>query len=355
MLGLRQLYWIDRRLRQIFPRRANEPFGGINVVLIGDFFQLPPVGERSLYDTKPPSNAPGQEYISAGQQLYRLFDRTIILDRVMRQQGEDETSVRFRDLLTGLREGTVAPDGFELLSSRVRSKLSVVERARFDGALRIYARKHQVARYNIDALETNAQPAIKIVAKHNCPAAKRGTDDDAEGLVTEMYLSIGARIMLTCNLLTQFGLVNGTMGTLIDIVWHPDDDPLTTLPSMLLFKPDTYDGPNMFVDTDGKAVVPILPLTRDWEEGARKLSRTMFPVVLAYAITVHKSQGLTLDRAVLDISEKDFAAGLTYVAISRVRTVDSLMIDQEFHIGPFEQSDTIVRRMRPDDKTRRAA
>jgi len=141
MLGLRQLYWIDRRLRQIFPRRANEPFGGINVVLIGDFFQLPPVGERSLYDTKPPSNAPGQEYISAGQQLYRLFDRTIILDRVMRQQGEDERSVRFRDLLTGLREGTVAPDGFELLSSRVRSKLSVVERARFNGALRIYARK----------------------------------------------------------------------------------------------------------------------------------------------------------------------------------------------------------------------
>ena len=109
MLGLRQLYWIDRRIRQIFPRRANEPFGGVNVVLIGDFFQLPPVGERSLYDTKPPSNGPGQEYISAGQQLYLLFDRTIILDRVMRQQGEDERSVRFRDLLTGLREGIILP------------------------------------------------------------------------------------------------------------------------------------------------------------------------------------------------------------------------------------------------------
>jgi ATP-dependent exoDNAse (exonuclease V) alpha subunit len=96
-------------------------------------------------------------------------------------------------------------------------------------------------------------------------------------------------------------------------------------------------------------------LTRDWEEGAQKLSRTMFPVVLAYAITVHKSQGLTLDRAVLDISERDFAVGLTYVAISRVRTIDSLMIDQEFHIGRFEQSDSIMRRMCSDDKTCRAA
>jgi ATP-dependent exoDNAse (exonuclease V) alpha subunit len=81
----------------------------------------------------------------------------------------------------------------------------------------------------------------------------------------------------------------------------------------------------------------------------------MFPVVLAYAITVHKSQGLTLDRAVLDISKKDFAVGLTYMVISRVRTVDSLMIDQEFHIRRFEQSDSILRRMRSDDKTRRAA
>jgi len=284
-----------------------------------------------------------------------LFDRTIILDPVMRQQGEDERSMRFRDLLTGLREGTIAPDGFELLSSRFRSELGVVERARFDGALRIYARKQQVARCNIDTLETNAQPAIKIVAKHNCPAARRGTDDDAEGLVAEIYLSIGARIMLTCNLPTRFGLVNGTMGTLIDIVWHPDDDPFTTLPSMLLFKPDAYDGPNMFVDTDGNAVVPILPLTRDWEEGARKLSRTMFPAVLAYAITVHKSQGLTLDRAVLDISEKDFAVDLTYVAISRARTVDSLMIERQFHIGRFEQRHSIVRTMRSHDKTRRVA
>ena len=81
----------------------------------------------------------------------------------------------------------------------------------------------------------------------------------------------------------------------------------------------------------------------------------MFPVVLAYAITNHKSQGLTLDRAVLDISEKDFALGLTYVAISRVRTVDSLMIDHEFDISRFDQRDSIMRRMRSDDKNRRAA
>jgi ATP-dependent exoDNAse (exonuclease V) alpha subunit len=125
-------------------------------------------------------------------------------------------------------------------------------------------------------------------------------------------------------------------------LWHPDDDPFTKLPSMLLFKPDEYDKPNMFVNSDGKAVVPIFPFTRDWEEGARKLTRTMFPIVLAYAITVHKSQGLTLDRAVIDISKKDFVVGLTPVAISRVRTIDSLMIDHEFHISRFEQSDSIV-------------
>lgn len=65
------------------------------------------------------------------------------------------------------------------------------------------------------------------------PQSPKGTKEEAEGLSSRLYLSIGSRLMITCSILTSFGLVNGTMGTLHGIVWRPGDDPYTTLPCML--------------------------------------------------------------------------------------------------------------------------
>ena len=76
--------------------------------------------------------------------------------------------------------------------------------------------------------------------------AKSSPDDDAEGLHPELFVSKGCRIMLISNLLVPCRLVNGALGTLIDMVWRPEVDPMTTLPCMLLFKPDKYNGPTLF-------------------------------------------------------------------------------------------------------------
>ena len=92
MLGLRQLHWLDSCLRQIFPN-STQPFGGINILLLGDFCQLPPIGERALYDTRQCIRRIIDTI--AGQQLYQLFNKTIILTEIMRQQGQDETSLQF--------------------------------------------------------------------------------------------------------------------------------------------------------------------------------------------------------------------------------------------------------------------
>ena len=111
MIGLPQLYYIDSRLRQIFPAHSDTPFGGLNIIMCGDFYQLPPVGMSPLYDIKPAVKA---EIIQA-QSLYQCFDRTIQLTRIMRQQGEDEESVQFRTLLEGLRHGNITDASYELL------------------------------------------------------------------------------------------------------------------------------------------------------------------------------------------------------------------------------------------------
>ena len=101
-------------------------------------------------------------------------------------------------------------------------------------------------------------------------------------------------------------------------------------------------------------MIPIIPIRREWEVNSVTYSREMFPVVLAYAITVHKSQGLTLDKVVLDISTKDHTLGLMYVAISRVRTIQGLMFENPFYISRFLQAPSAIRDMREEDHQKRA-
>ena len=128
--------------------------------------------------------------------------------------------------------------------------------------------------------------------------------------------------MLSCNLWTERGLVNGSMGTVVAILYRSGGPP--DLPVAVMVQFDKYSGPTW----GGDRCVPIAPVTRTWRSGQRELSRQQLPLRLAWAVTVHKSQGLTLDQAVIDIGEKDFSTGLSFVALSRVRKLQDCLIKQ---------------------------
>ena len=129
--------------------------------------------------------------------------------------------------------------------------------------------------------------------------------------------------MLIANIWVSAGLVNGAMGTITDILFKEKPE-YTSLPAVILVSFDKYNGPTL-TNIDGLKVVPIIPIRRMWEGSSSSYSRLQVLLSLAWTITVHKSQGLTLPKAVIDLGKKEFAAGLSFVSISCVRSLDDIL------------------------------
>ena len=320
MVGKQMLGIIDTRLKQAFPEKINEPFGGRSVIMFGDFGQLPPVLDLPMYVEKPSTD----EMSNKGKAAYRNFSEVYKLSVIQRQSGESEEQRDFRDLLLRLREGESSLKDWETLTKRFEVNLSQSEQDRFKDAVFIQTIWDDVNKVNIEMLRGLNQPVAKIEAVHTGGSqAKRANSDTAMGLEPQLLLARGCRIMLTTNLWTEAGLVNGSMGIVYDILFEEQGPPV--LPKVIFVKFDQYTGPTIS-NLEGEKVVPISPIKRSWEKNGTTCSRLQLPICLAWAITVHKSQGLTLEKANIDIGTNEFAAGLTFVAISRVRSLNNICL-----------------------------
>ena len=184
--------------------------------------------------------------------------------------------------------------------------------------------KSDVAEFNINRLWSLNCPVAMINAVHTGGTeASKADSDTAKGLETQLLLARGARVMLRANLWTEVGLVNGSMGTVCGIMFEENLRP-PCLPIAVLVEFDNYTGPAI-VNLKGKKVVPISPIRHTWDGKKGTCSRLQVPICLAWAITVHKSQGLTLQQAVVDLGKNEYAAGLSFVAISRVCALKNIL------------------------------
>ena len=305
MVGRKMLGQVDRRLSQVFPHKADQGFGGCSILLFGDFGQLPPVMDLPIYTTDPRS-----ALSDLGSSAYQLFDKTIVLNQVMRQSGQQPGQVLFRAKLHRMRNGSSTEDDWRELMKHTRSQLA--DDSHFTSALYLHptveAVVEHVVEHNVAKPHALGQPIATINAVHTGPNASKASPDDAAGLEPVTSLAHGARMMLTANLWVEAGLVNGAMGTVVAICYKTSQPP-PHLPVSVMVRFDSYSGPTL---PDG--TVPICPIRRTWSASGAQCSRQQLPLKLAWAVTIHKAQGMTLDKVVVNVGKKEFSCGLMFVA-----------------------------------------
>ena len=318
VIGQKLFGWLDRRCRQA-TGQIDEPFGGLSVILVGDIAQLPPVGDKVLYHCKPQGEVALQGFCA-----YKKFKIVVKLRDNQRASGQSEE--QFRSLQIRLRDGASTPEDWKLLLSRSAHLFSpsYLEKYR----VKLAFGNNTVAEHNYEQLKKVGFPIITLKAIHNNNKASRLPADEFGGLEPILHICEGAHVMLTRNLWTEKGLCNGTMGVVREVIFKDQDLP-PALPVAIIVQFNAYTGPTFgpAYQIDHEHYVPIVPITSQSDIHGSAFERQQFPLKLCWAITIHKSQGLTIDKAWIDLGCQEKSAGLSYVAISRVRRLDDFVIE----------------------------
>jgi ATP-dependent DNA helicase PIF1 len=146
MIGCKMLGMVNRRLKQGNPELQHLPFGGLNLILMGDHAQLPPLFDLPLYCT-PGANA--YPLTIDGSSLYHSFDKAVILSRCYRQAGTTSDEVNFRDILMRLRDGNNTEEDWRFLLRRSRHNLCDEEVRVFDESIHLFTTNEECNKYNM--------------------------------------------------------------------------------------------------------------------------------------------------------------------------------------------------------------
>ena len=375
MVGSKMFGWVEYLLRMGMHRggASDQDYGGLKILLLfGDDGQLPPVRQVPMFSKKVDISSSGGPALS-GRTHYRAITDCIFLTDVVRQANEPcpggctqhavgEACSRFRDILLKVRYGAgknmgnnvgcepVCEGDVTWLQQRSLHRLSTAEQDRFlhsSDSLWIYPRKEDVQSKNAEKIilaSRNQIPVVKCLAYDEgkcCKKALKHGNGEFGQMDRVTYLFQGAKVMLTTNLHTNLGLFNGAVGEVRDIYYAPGRQPSKDgkeHPDVVFVEFPSYCGPSFFPGYSGlNKTVPIG--TWRWQEPCKHHGdcfREQFPLRPAWAITCHKSQGMTIgDRhyikhAVIALGKLDtekWAPGAAFVQLSRVTGVANLAIE----------------------------
>ena len=298
MIGFIRLFQIDSRLKQARPAHRLQPFGGISIMLAGDLRQLPPVFDMPLYEIPKPSALAMESH---GFQLYRLFDTdTYKLLEQMRQTGDRNAA--FRKDLNDLAVNNFSANQYERWKSVMDPATMPEERWKHfqDHAIMLAGRKADLLEFNEQRLLDLKKPVYMLSAANSPQSAKSLDSTEAGGLLDTMFIAKGCRVLLTRNLWTEAGLVNGADGIVEYVIFKSTtvlNKSPPPLPDVLLVRFNGYRGPSFLAELGIEGLVPIVPMTH-YGIGAKneQFTRIQFPLLPGYAVTIHKAQGELISK-----------------------------------------------------------
>lgn len=283
MLHARQLDMVDQICRHF--KDSSLPFGGLQVVLCGDFFQLPPVQRNRENEV---------EFVFDSRVWLSADFEVCYLDEQHRQKDDSMTKV-----LNGIRSGKVDEEMLDILSQRLDAVIEIDI-----NPTRLYTHNYDVDRINdFELRKISSKQTVYHMHVDGHEKLVRSLKDGC--LAPEkLLLKIGAQVMFVKNNFDA-GFVNGTMGRVIDFEGEH------RLPVVKITSGDeiTVQPESWIVEESDKVVASIRQL----------------PLRLAWAITVHKSQGMSLDAVEIELG-RAFEYGMGYVALSRARTFSGMRL-----------------------------
>ena len=194
-----------------------------------------------------------------------------------------------------------------------------------NNSIKVCALKKNTNKHNEQRTKALGKPIHGIKSLNTGKDAKNASENDAQGLRQDIILAEGSRILLTRNLWQSKGLCNGSVGEVRYIVYpEKSNHQKLQLPVIICKFPD-YTGPSF--SANEPKLVPIVMEESYFIRNKEQCTRKMLPLKPGYAVSIHSSQGAELDSVICDVGEREFAAGLVYVALSRVRRMQNLYFD----------------------------
>jgi ATP-dependent DNA helicase PIF1 len=341
ILVLDEVSMLSRRIFEILDtigksaRRNQRPFGGIQLIFCGDFYQLPPI----------PDEYPA-EFCFESPLWKTTFkpENCIELTTIFRQN--DPTYI---NILMEVRRGEISEENAKILSTRVKAEITLK-----DGCVptKLFPVRHKVEsvnNYMFSRLE-NEEYEYEYISKTDCVTymdnnspisledielGKFLTPDEKETeikmLLTQslinntLNLKVGAAVMCTANLDLDAGICNGSQGVIVDFATSNNAFGYAEVPVVQF----------------SNGIKMKIPIVYRHSSQYPTIAVGQLPLCLAWALTIHKIQGATMNMAEIDVGHSVFEYGQTYVALSRIKTLDGLYLSS-FHPSKIKANPKVI-------------
>ncbi len=306
---------IDIVLRRF--RKSSEPFGGVQMIFFGDLYQLPPVvtwedKEKFFSEYKSPYFFDADVFHNQEDLFSSGFDLKVIeLDKIYRQKDKD-----FIELLNSVRNNSINDDQIERLNERYNPDFFPKENEKYIYLTTTNANANKINEGKLSLI--NKRERAFVASKAGTFAKNLHPNDE------EVRIKEGSQVMFICND-KERRWVNGTLGKVLKIFEekNEDDGVLETVARV-----EKVDGSVVDVKRHRWEISKYVYINGGFER-ENLGTFDQIPIKLAWAITIHKSQGKTFDRIIIDLERGGFAHGQTYVAISRCSSLEGVILKRK--------------------------